>query len=192
VANKVPVVLELAPLPREQVGPFLLLGVEKTADKEQIEASWAQRVIWARKGQIKTPLEDVNWARETINDPDKRVRADAASINLDTTTGVLRKLAERYGGTRPAGGQPLDVEKALADYTPAGEIPDPAAERAAIVVPDVPQEMPAARELLAQLVSDPLDPWALPLPSLLVGQVSNLSGPDRLETCPTKDRETPP
>ena len=27
-----PVVLELAPLPREQVGPFLLLGLDKDAD----------------------------------------------------------------------------------------------------------------------------------------------------------------
>lgn len=35
-----PVVLELAPLPREQIGPFLLLGLEKDADREQIEASW--------------------------------------------------------------------------------------------------------------------------------------------------------
>ena len=32
---------ELASLPREQVGPFLLLGLDKTADKEQIEANWA-------------------------------------------------------------------------------------------------------------------------------------------------------
>src|SRR6266540_3297825 len=114
-----PVVLELAPIPREQVGPFLLLGVDKTADKDQIEANWAQRVIWARKNQIKVPLEDVNWARETINDPEKRVRADTASLNLDTTDGVLRQLADRYADPRTAlRCQPLDVEKPLADYTP--------------------------------------------------------------------------
>src|SRR5215469_10419725 len=93
-----PVVLELAPLPREQVGPFLLLGVDKLADKEQIEANWAQRVIWARKGQSKVPLEDINWAREHVSDPEKRIRADAASLNADTTTGVLRRLKERYEG----------------------------------------------------------------------------------------------
>src|SRR5438132_13782945 len=50
-----PVVLELAPLPREKSGPFLLLGVEKDADKELIEASWARRVIGARKNQISVP-----------------------------------------------------------------------------------------------------------------------------------------
>jgi len=44
-----PVILELASLPREQIGPFLLLGLDKDADKEQIEANWARRVIWARK-----------------------------------------------------------------------------------------------------------------------------------------------
>ena len=41
-----PIVLDLAPLPREQIGPFLLLGLDKDADKEQIEANWARRVIW--------------------------------------------------------------------------------------------------------------------------------------------------
>ena len=33
------IVLELAPIPREQVGPFLLLGLDKSADKDQIEAN---------------------------------------------------------------------------------------------------------------------------------------------------------
>ena len=75
-----PIVLELAPMPRDQVGPFLLLGIDKSADKDQIEANWAQRVIWARKSQIKTALEDVNWAREVIRDPDRRVRDNAERV----------------------------------------------------------------------------------------------------------------
>ena len=114
--NKGPVVLQLAPLPREQVGPFLLLGLDKLAGKEAIEAHWAQRVIWARKNQSKVPLEDINWARETINDLERRIRADAASLNVDTCAGVLRRLSERYGGQLPQGssGAPLDVEKELA------------------------------------------------------------------------------
>jgi hypothetical protein len=157
-----PVVLELAPLPREQVGPFLILGVDKTAGKEEIEANWAQRVIWARKGQIKTPLEDVNWAREVIQDAERRIRADAASLNLDTTSRVLRQVMERYS-SKQAGCQPMNVEKALADYSPPGEVPDPDAERATIPVPDVPQDIPAVRRLLEQLVRAPLDPWELRL-----------------------------
>ena len=63
----VPVMLQLAPLPRTQIGPFLLLGVDKDADKETVESSWAQRLIWARKGQTRSSLEDINWAREVMS-----------------------------------------------------------------------------------------------------------------------------
>src|SRR5437588_10194862 len=106
-----PVVLELAPLPREQIGPFLILGLDKDADKDQIEANWARRVIWARKGQTRLPLEDINWAREAVSDPDKRLRCDVLSLNLDLSDGTLRRLGQRYGvtGAAPAvGWQPLD------------------------------------------------------------------------------------
>ena len=159
-----PVVLDLAPLPREQVGPFLLLGVDKAADKAAIEANWAQRIIWARKALIKVPLEDVNWAREVINDAEKRVRADAASFNLDTIDGALRRLGERYTDPRAvARSEPLDVEKALADYTPPTPVPDAGEVRAAITVPDVPEEVPAVRRVLERFLQEPLDPWKLEL-----------------------------
>jgi hypothetical protein len=162
---KSPVVLELAPLPREQVGPFLLLGLDKLADKDEIEAHWAQRVIWARKNQSKVPLEDINWARETMNELERRIRADAASLNVDVTAGVLRRLGNRYAGKAPQGQgcAPLDVEKPLADYTPPTEVPNLQDERAAIVVPDVAQEFPAVQQLLDQFLEEPLDPWSLHL-----------------------------
>src|SRR3954454_19589645 len=73
--------VELAPLPREQVGPFILLGVPKDADTETIESHWAQRVIWARRGQTRTALEDIHWAREVLRDPERRVAADLDSLN---------------------------------------------------------------------------------------------------------------
>src|SRR5205807_1510662 len=76
--------VELAPLPREQVGPFLLLGVAKDADAETIEAHWAQRVLWARQGKTHVPLEDIHWARQVLRDPERRLAADAASLNPDT------------------------------------------------------------------------------------------------------------
>jgi hypothetical protein len=160
-----PVILELAPLPREQIGPFLLLGLDKDADKEQIEACWAKRVIWARKNQIRLALEDINWAREVVSDPEKRVRADAGSLNADTADKVLARLGKRYTSTeqgRPPW-QPLDREKALADYTPPVEVPDPDAVRATIALPEVSAEMPAAAHLLQQSVQQPLDPWNLEL-----------------------------
>jgi hypothetical protein len=164
--NQEPVVLELAPLPREQIGPFLILGLDKDADKDQIEANWARRVIWARKGQTRLPLEDINWARETIIDPDKRLRCDVLSLNPDTADGTLRRLAERYGltGAAPAAGwQALDREKDLRHYVPPVELPDPESVRAGIVVPDVPAGVPAAGRLLEQLAQEPPHPWAADL-----------------------------
>ena len=161
-----PVVLELAPLPREKTGPFLLLGVEKDADSELIEASWARRVIGARKNQISVPLENVNWAREIINDPLRRVRADVTSLNIDTADRAVSRLEKRYGAAVPNGqGWPVrDVEKRLADYTPPVEVPDPEQVRSAIAVPEVPEEVPALVRLMEELVQQPLNPWAIQLP----------------------------
>jgi hypothetical protein len=160
--TKNPVMLELAALPREQVGPFLLLGLEKTAGKDQIEASWAKRILWARKDVIKVALEDINWAREILNDKDRRIRADAASLNLDTTDGVLRDLATRYGSDAAAAHcKPLDVEKNLADFNLPVEMPDLAAVQSSIAVPDIPEEVPAVRAILEKFLQEPLDPWNL-------------------------------
>jgi hypothetical protein len=157
------VVLDLAILPREQMGPFLILGVDKTADKEQVEAAWAQRLIWSRKNLVKTPLEDINWAREVMNDFDKRVRADAASLNLDTSDVVLRRLRDRFTGhaQSEAGCRPLEADLPLADYSPAIPVPDPEEERKTIPVGEVPLEIPAVARLLEQLARAPLDPWNL-------------------------------
>ncbi len=41
-----PVLVDLAPLPRSQIGPFLILGIDKGADRDALEANWAQRLIW--------------------------------------------------------------------------------------------------------------------------------------------------
>ncbi len=160
-----PVVLELAPLPREQIGPFLLLGLEKDAGSELIEANWAQRVIWARKNQVNVALEEVNWAREVVNDAEKRVRADAGSLNLDTIDGTLRQLEAQYGGNQRLLWQPKDVERPLADYTLPVEAPSLDEVRQAIAVPDVPADLPGVAWLLEQLSQEPLDPWKVALPS---------------------------
>jgi len=161
-----PVVLELATLPREQVGPFLLLGLDKTAAKETLDAHWAERLKWARKGLSKVPLEDINWAREILNDIERRIRADAASLNADTTDGILAQFAERYGvqeGKATRMWQPLDSEKALADYRPPAEVPDANAVRDGLNVPEVPEDVQAVPLLLERLVQQPLDPWAIDL-----------------------------
>ena len=161
-----PVVLDLATLPRDQMGPFLILGLDKAADKEQMESHWADRVKWARKQQIKVPLEDVNWARDALNDPERRLQADAGSLNVDTCECLLGQLCHRYGvqGAQTARlWQPLDNEKSLADYIPQTEIPDTESVRAAVVLPAMPVELPAVPFLLERLVQQPLDPWAIDL-----------------------------
>jgi hypothetical protein len=164
--NAEPVVLELAALPREHLGPFLLLGLEKTADKDKIESNWADRVRWARKGQLKVPLEDVNWARNELSAAENRLRADAGSLNVDLTEAVLARLAVRFGisGDRGIRWKPLEREKSLADYSPAAEIPAAAEIAAAVVLPEAPNELPAVQFLLQQLASARIDPWALELP----------------------------
>jgi hypothetical protein len=164
MAKNEPVVLELASLPREQVGPFLLLGLAKDADKQQIDAQWAERIKMSRRQTLRVPLEDVNWAREMLKEPDKRVRADAASLNSETTDGTLRELGRRYGGKGGSGGsvwQPLDNEKPLADYMPPVEMPDANAIRAALTAPEIPEELPGVPVLLERLAQQPLDPWNL-------------------------------
>jgi hypothetical protein len=156
--------LELATLPREQIGPFLLLGLDKTADKETLDAHWAERLKWARKGLSKVPLEDINWAREILNDIERRIRADASSLNADTTDGVLAQFAHRYGvkeGRAARLWQALNSEKRLADYRPEADVPDVNEVRAALVVPDVPEDVPAVPLLLERLTEQPLDPWSI-------------------------------
>jgi hypothetical protein len=167
MSHNEPVTLELASLPREQIGPFLLLGLEKDANAEQLEAHWAQRVIWARKGSIPTPLQDINWAREVLNDFERRVQADMISLNADTIEGSVREIAARYGMAEPPGPiwEPLDVEKPLLDYTPPADMPDAEALRRAITIPPVPDEVPAAMSLLEQLARQPVDPWGIHLPN---------------------------
>jgi hypothetical protein len=160
-----PVLSEPAPLPRSQVGPFLILGVDKDADRDAIEAAWAQRLIWARKNLTKAPLEDINWARETMNDADLRTRADAVSLNIDTTDGVLKRLRERFGGKDqlPAGCRPIDIEKNLADYQPPLELPDLEEVRRQISPPQIPREVPAVQVILEEFVRQPVDPWEVSL-----------------------------
>lgn len=162
-----PVVLELASLPREQMGPFFVLGLDKAASRAEVDAHWAERVKWARKGILKVPLEDVNWARDVLGDPQRWVHADASSLNADTTDGTLAALIQRYGGGDGVPGrlwQPLDSEKSLADYSPAAEVPDAQAVRSALAVPEVPQELPAPALLLERLAQQPLGPWDIELP----------------------------
>jgi len=141
-----------------------LLGLPKDANKELIEKHWADRVRWALQNRIKLSREDINWAHEMLKDFTSRIRSDAASINADTSDGLLHKLAKRYGGSQGRMWQPLDSEKPLAEYSPVAEMPDLESVRSALVVPELPEELPAVAGLLSRLAQAALDPWTLELP----------------------------
>jgi len=160
-----PIVLQLAPLPRTQIGPFLILGVDKDANREAIEAAWAEKIKQARRGQIKTPLEDINWAREMLTSKESRLRCDAIALNIDTTDGTLRKLRERYQGKAAVEVRckPIDTEKWLADYAPATPVPPVDEIRALVQLPEIPRDVPAVRVMLENFVKEPLDPWQVKL-----------------------------
>jgi hypothetical protein len=164
-----PVVLELIPLPREQIGPFLLLGLEKTATPVQIEAHWAQRVLWSRKGRIRTPLEDVNWARQALRDADQRAVFESATLNVVLSDGYLHQLAERFGIEGRPGSQtrplwkPCQEGDAVSEKPLApGEVPDPQELIESVALPPVDQSFPSVAALLRKAVQSPVDPWSLP------------------------------
>jgi hypothetical protein len=162
-----PVVLELASLPREQMGPFLILGLDKSSEREAVEQHWADRLKWSRRQLIKVALEDINWAREELREVPRRIKADAGSLNVDTSDAVLAGLCERFGlagGQATRMWQPLDSEKPLADYSPPADVPDRDEVRMAIALPAIPEEVPAATGFLRQLAEQAIDPWAVELP----------------------------
>ncbi len=116
---------------------------------------------------IKIGREDVNWAHDVLKEIDKRIRSDVCSLNTDTADGILSQMTERYGvGGGKAGRiwQPLDNEKPLADYMPSAEVPNAGEVRAALTVPETPEETPFAEQLLDRLATQDLDPWAVELP----------------------------
>jgi len=156
-----PMTLELATLAREQMGPFLILGVDKSGAKDRIEAQWARRLKECLSKRVSLAREDVNWAKEMLGDKDKRLRADASSLNLDTADGLLGQLTTRYNAGARGGRawQPLDSEKPLSDYMPPAEVPDIETVKAAVSAPEIPEDVPAAPYLLTGLARAPLDPW---------------------------------
>jgi hypothetical protein len=153
------------PLTREQIGPFFLLGLDKDAKPSEVETHWAQRVVWARKNEPGAQLGDVNWAREVLNDPERRLAAEASTFNADTQDRALALLAERYA--LAISGKPawpvLDHEKPLADYVPPMDIPDPDAVLQAINLPEMPPDSHLVESLLKKLALERLDPWDINL-----------------------------
>ena len=123
-----------------------------------------QDVLFGEVVTDRIALEDINWARELMSDPERRLRADAMSFNIDTTDGLLQKLKQRFQGVGQATGcKPIDVEKNLSEYAPATPVPDTAEVRAQAPLPEIPRDVPAVRVMLEQAVKQPIDPWDIEL-----------------------------
>src|SRR5262249_27763234 len=113
------------------------------------------------KNLISIPLEDINWARDALKDADKRIRADAASLNLATTDGALQALRKRFQGKDPDSGscKPSHVEKSLASYGPRTPWLEVDQVWQTLTLPVIPREVPAVTLMLQEAVQPDLDPW---------------------------------
>jgi hypothetical protein len=151
----------VAPLSREQVGPFLILGVAKDADDASIEAAWALRVLWARQGKTRIPLEDIHWARAVLRDPTQRLGADVAGLNADTAANELRRLMRLWHLDGKPGWTPFDPDPPAV----AADVPDPATVSATVPAPSIPVDLPGVARWLDEFAKAPLDPWSLALPA---------------------------
>jgi len=98
-----------------------------------------------------------------LNDPDRRIRADAASLNLDTSDGTLRRFGQRHGGknNEAPGCRPMDLEPLVLTELPLQAVPDVADVRREIVPGSVPEIPPAVAVLLDEFLAEPPDPWDL-------------------------------
>lgn len=155
--------LELAPLPRDRVGPFLILGAAKDADAAEIEARWAQSVLWARQGKTTVALGDIHWAREVLRDPERRLAADVDSLNTEIAGDELRRLAQLHHleNGRPAW-KPIDPEPS--PFRP-DDLPDAAELRATVPAPEPTIEFPCVSRWLAEFGHAQVDPWSIPCPT---------------------------
>ncbi|MCX7701708.1 MAG: hypothetical protein N2039_12600 [Gemmataceae bacterium] len=158
---KKPLELLTATLPREQIGPFLLLGVDKDATLQEIEAAWRQRVEWVEQGQLGVSVDDLNWAKEILLDADRRILADLGSLNPDTSDGQLRQMLAVQGSDeweRPH--WPIrDVPLPDAPSIPAEWLDDRPADESSLHIPDVPLVIPGLERILAESRQQPVDPW---------------------------------
>lgn len=162
MSNDDPILLELAQLPREKLGPFFVLGLSKDATKKDIDRHWADRLKWARKNIVNVPLEDINWARETLSDPQQRIEADVASLSSDLMEGLIETVAKKYhlatADIEPTW-EPIDDEKDLREFEPEQEIPSIESVSEKIVLPDIPEDLPSMQLFLEPLEAKELDPW---------------------------------
>jgi hypothetical protein len=87
-----PVVLDLAPLPKEKMGPFIILGVAKEATPKEIESAFQERLLGIQAGDFPLGEEDIHWAKERLSDPEDRLNADVVSMNAEILNSPIRRM----------------------------------------------------------------------------------------------------
>jgi hypothetical protein len=157
-----PVVLELAPLPREQMGPYFILGLEKDASHQAIQAQWELRVHHADAYKSGLSTEDFDWAKETLLDPVRRINADLASLNADTTERKVGRLLQEFGWGSTSlaiGWVPLEILPLRDSEGDEGGLSNLDTRREAISLPALEPSFAAIESVLLDETKVPEDPW---------------------------------
>ena len=167
-----PVVLELATLSREQIGPFMLLGLDKSADKEQIDKHWADRVKLGAQAAHQGPAAKTSTGRTRSSRTSTGASAPTRPASTPTRrTASSRKLCDRYGvgnGSPGRGcGSRLTTRSRWPTICPRRRCPtaDDGPRRHHWSSRRCREELPAVAVLLERLAQLPLDPWAFELRS---------------------------
>jgi hypothetical protein len=145
------------------MGPFLILGLDKDASPEEVDKAWRERLQWVEQGWSNVSCDDLNWAHDVLLDPERRVAADAASLNPDTLAQPCRHLlttSESADWEQPSWPILDDAWPELPPFPP--DLPENrASEVGAAPIPEIPREVPALTRLIKQWLDRPIDPWIL-------------------------------
>lgn len=139
------------------VGPYIILGIDKDADPATLPEVCARRVEAARAGELTWTEEQIVAALEVLHAPEERLESDVESFNTDIASGEVRRLARLYrvDGGGPAW-EPMDPEPP----TELTELTFDAAGLAAEApAPDVPLELPSVETWLTQYAAGASNPW---------------------------------
>jgi hypothetical protein len=147
------------PIDRDDVGPFIVLGVDKDVDAATLHARVAERLRQIDRGECRFTRADVEWARDVLRDRKSRLRADVDHLNPDLASGALGRLARLYHlDGAPPGWEPLDPEP-VADL-PGLDAIDVQALAAGLVPPEAPLHFPTLDHWAARRLEIGDDPWA--------------------------------
>lgn len=140
--------------------PFRVIGVMKNATEEEADAAYAAAYKAARRGQGAYTPEEVNAAREALQDPDARAMWEAITYSVPIQPELIQALLD-FRGPYSQAGLRLELEpEDLLPYLPA--LPDVSDQAfAALCARETPVPDDAAYlEATKRVVLETLDPWA--------------------------------